>query len=592
MLRPVRPSHTVISGQEYAMKLRKVSIKNFKAIEESPLDLANFNVIVGKNGSGKSSVLQALHWMFQSGRTVQEASKDEKKGRVVSENEAIFWPTTQYRNAGFSSEYGNKSGTPEFRLEIKVIVADGTEKQANLWIRSAHNAGITVHIPSRNEITSAIRADREISAYIPGLAGIPLVEEKQAKIIVHRRAAAGDANTVLRNVLLLMKSGEGGKELERLTQFVSEVMGEISLRIEFDDDKHAQILAEFQTNEMRNLDPKRYKPLELAGIGFLQVIQIFAYLIYFRPVLLLVDEPDAHLHPATQERLIRTLASAANELDTQVILTTHSPSVVRGLPEGARVIWMREGKVQPEGDTIGRQMMGWGLLDKKVLLLTEDSKTEMLRAILGQWPDLERVVALWPLHGSGKLLDSDGCASLQALLGDSMKIVLHRDRDFMMQSETEVFVKPYKDKGIDVWLTQNSDVESYFAERNLIAAHFGMDEAAAGLLLSQAVVACKTDDADQTCRRKKRHTIRNQPPLKSPAEKGSLADFSDADVVTEYSKVGDHHVVLGKTLVGAVSKAAQDNGNSSSSVFAKSIPDAERGKVATDLQNLLQQLLT
>ncbi|MFC3118875.1 ATP-dependent endonuclease [Jhaorihella thermophila] len=158
-------------------------------------------------------------------------------------------------------------------------------------------------------------------------------------------------------------------------------MGDLTLKVEFDENRHTHIVAEFQTAEMREADPKRFKPLELAGIGFLQVIQIFAYLIYFRPVLLLVDEPDAHLHPSTQEKLINILAEAAREFDTQVILTTHSPSVVRALPADARVIWMRDGNVDPNGDTTGRQMMGWGLLDKRILLLTEDSKTKYLRLL-------------------------------------------------------------------------------------------------------------------------------------------------------------------------------------------------------------------
>lgn len=41
----------------------------------------------------------------------------------------------------------------------------------------------------------------------------------------------------------------------------------------------------------------------MVGTGFLQVAQIFAYLLHFKPKLLLIDEPDSHLHPGTQERL-------------------------------------------------------------------------------------------------------------------------------------------------------------------------------------------------------------------------------------------------------------------------------------------------
>ena len=322
--------------------------------------------------------------------------------------------------------------------------------------------------------------------------------------------------------------------LKMVENFVSEVMGELILDVDFNEEKHRTIYATFQTAAMKAAEAKRTKPLELAGIGFLQVIQIFAYLVYFRPVLLLVDEPDSHLHPTAQERLIRVLADAAKQFGTQVILTTHSPSVVRALPPDARVVWMKDGKVQPEGNTSGRQMMGWGLLDKRILLLTEDTKTEMLRSILSQWPDLERVVSLWPLHGSGKLLDAAGCASLQSLLGDSMKIVLHRDRDFMMPDEVLAFVKPYDDRGIAAWLTQHSDVEAYWGNRDVIKAHFGIDYATADVLLNSSVQAAKNNNADMTARNTKRNDIRNKI---ADCRSGVIGAFNDGQVVTEYSKI-------------------------------------------------------
>ncbi len=68
-------------------------------------------------------------------------------------------------------------------------------------------------------------------------------------------------------------------------------MGDLTLEVNFEEDRHYSIEARFQTAEMKIGDAKRFGPLELAGTGFLQVIQIFAYIVYFRPIILLVDEP-------------------------------------------------------------------------------------------------------------------------------------------------------------------------------------------------------------------------------------------------------------------------------------------------------------
>lgn len=570
------------------MRLLEVTIKNFKAIDNATLTLSDLNVIVGMNGSGKSSVLQALHWMFQSGRNRSiEANKDNKKGASLSENDATFMPTPDYRNAGHSHEYGNKQGTPQLDVIVKAEAEDKTEVLAEMWIKSARNEGITVHVPSANLFVAQIRdQSREFSAYIPGLAGIPLTEEKRSRLIVQRLAAAGDANTVLRNVLDLLrqKKAEEKNGLTIVQEYVSSIMGGFSIEVDFDDDKHTRILARFQTADMKTADPKRFKPLELAGIGFLQVIQIFAYLVYFRPVILLVDEPDAHLHPMAQERLVTVLAEAARRFGTQVIMTTHSPSVVRALPPAARVIWMKDGKVQPNGDTEARSLMGWGLLDRRVLLMTEDSGAGMLRSLLAQWPELERVTAIWPFHGSGKLPPAETIKGLQQLFGNALKIVIHRDRDFLMPAEVSAISQPYKDKGFELWLTQSSDIEAYWATEAVIAAHFDIDHPTARKLLEAAcTAACANDAALQ-----KRRTKRNDAVQKiDAAKKGNIAQFNDQDVESEAKIHGDQHVVLGKDLVAAIREKAQDNKLRNVANFGKQIPAGLAEGIASDLKGIL-----
>ena len=219
-------------------------------------------------------------------------------------------PSPEYRNAGHGTEYGNNKGKPQMEVEVRATDANDNVLQASMWIKSARNEGLSVHVPSNNPFVQALRTQsKEFSSYIPGLAGIASTEEKRSKLIIHRQAAAGDANTVLRNVLLLLKgvSHNGETGLDLLQRYVSDIIGDITLSVDFDEEKHLTIQASFQTQVMKDADHNRSKPLELAGIGFLQVIQIFAYLIYFRPVLLLVDEPDAHLHPSAQERLVRAL---------------------------------------------------------------------------------------------------------------------------------------------------------------------------------------------------------------------------------------------------------------------------------------------
>lgn len=53
--------------------------------------------------------------------------------------------------------------------------------------------------------------------------------------------------------------------------------------------------------------------------------------------LLLIDEVETSLHPRAQRRLLRDLATLARQKDVQIILTTHSPYVLEELPDRARI---------------------------------------------------------------------------------------------------------------------------------------------------------------------------------------------------------------------------------------------------------------
>lgn len=548
------------------------------------------NVLVGANGSGKSSVLQALHWMFQSGRNANVEPRAAGSASTLSELDAIYMPSPDYRSAGHGSDYGNNKGKPQLDLKVNAVADDGTGLHAFMWLKSARNEGISVHVPSGNQVVAAVRdRGREFSAYIPGLAGIPLIEEKRSKLLVHRSAAAGDANTVLRNILVLLKQVEvnGENGLAMVEKLVSRVMGDFALRVDFDEEKHTRIVATFQTGRMKESDERSFRPLELAGIGYLQVLQIFTYLVYFRPVVLLVDEPDAHLYPVAQERLVRVLAEAAATFDSQVLLTTHSPSIVRSLPNESNVIWMKEGAVQPTGDKEGRQLMGWGLLDRKVVLMTEDTNTEMLRQIIAQWPDLERVVAIWPFHGSSKLPPPETLDGLQSLLGDDVKILIHRDRDFLMPVEVASISAPYIDHGHLLWVTKYSDVEAAWMTKESVAAHFGITPGEAEVLLSSAVGEANVGDAAVVKRRNKRSDA-----LMKVNNRGQLPQFGDEEVFNEFATGGEQFAVLGKTMMAAVRKVSQDQGKVESGTFGKQIPPNLIVPLAPDLKILIESVLS
>ncbi len=58
------------------MKIRQISIKNFRSIKDMTINLDDYSVFVGENGAGKSNVLKALNFFFQ------EKTDEENFGKV------------------------------------------------------------------------------------------------------------------------------------------------------------------------------------------------------------------------------------------------------------------------------------------------------------------------------------------------------------------------------------------------------------------------------------------------------------------------------------------------------------------------------
>ncbi|MEG8043821.1 AAA family ATPase [Sphingomonas sp. LR59] len=311
-------------------RLESITVRNFKATQDAVIPLGQVTILVGPNGSGKSSVLQAVHWAARSASYIAHRNTTE----MISFERLDYLPSSEPLRTAHKSELKtDKTSTP-----VEVIfghVPIGEERsQATVRIRAARNrGGITAYMEGGAAVTPYKQRVQFITAYIPGLAGLSERESILAQPSLRRQAASGDAGGVLRNILLSLRSrrvtetdGNGGvARLDQLNAYIGTVHPGIQVDVSFDEREDYHISATYTSPGLGNQN----RPLETAATGLLQVIQIFAYLILFEPKIMLIDEPDAHLHPDKQERLIEALELAAADTDTQIILTTHSPHIAR-----------------------------------------------------------------------------------------------------------------------------------------------------------------------------------------------------------------------------------------------------------------------
>lgn len=69
-----------------------------------------------------------------------------------------------------------------------------------------------------------------------------------------------------------------------------------------------------------------------ASSGLNQILQIAAIIAWRQPGIVLLDEPDAHLHTSVQAQLLEFLSELVNRFKLQVVLATHSRDLVGQAP--------------------------------------------------------------------------------------------------------------------------------------------------------------------------------------------------------------------------------------------------------------------
>lgn len=446
--------------------LTKVKVENFKRIRHAELALGPVTYIVGGNNSGKSSVIQAIH----TATTIAQLSQGRTK-YVVPSSDLRYTLATSFETIGHRQVLGNRNNG--FHAEVTFFNSQDETNEDHQYtlkfFRGSNYNSIRVNAHPSKSSTLAQQisnSERLFSIYTPGLSGIPLYEEYMSYASVFQRAAGGEANLVFRNILRLID--ERGK-LAELENAVSNLIGDnIQFHVEADEshDFHIIVTAHIACEDNFPI------PVELWGTGLLQVTQLYSYVILFEPSVFLADEPDAHLHPSRQKLLAAAFDDIAENYGCQIIATTHSEHLLSARPEHTELIWMRDGESETyEQEELIPLLMHLGCLDSinpyedQTIILTEDERTEYLETAIMSLDDKGRNITIIPSYGVGNLIVGRMFARLKEAFPSKMRIIIHRDRDFLTDPEIEAWKKQKFDEDVDkfeYFITRYSDIEGYY----------------------------------------------------------------------------------------------------------------------------------
>ena len=327
-------------------KITNITIENFKTYKYLSFDLNSiFSIVVGENNIGKTTIFEALLlWETIYKKLVSSNDKAFNKAnsnyylnfndlfvlRNTTSNELFFDPSNKSLSISVTIEDINSSES--FILKIALDKPKSID-DAYFRIYNANQDDPTWY--EQFESFASYLGDKNIklseSIFIyqtKPISNIPQKEPFYNNAQVLKKIFVGKSLEVLRNKLLKTRdtSAKKTEELKYIEEKLKNVFGKkYDVRFKnnnLSDDEYIRITAKEENS----------KELEISlyGSGFLQVLEIFSTLKFLNSSnglnILLIDEPDSHIHSNIQASLIDELRKIEK---SQIFVISHNDRFIQ-----------------------------------------------------------------------------------------------------------------------------------------------------------------------------------------------------------------------------------------------------------------------
>lgn len=327
--------------------ISKLVIRNFKKIREQEYLFTDFDLLVGQNNSGKSTVLQAMAiWQF----CVDEFHRSQRKGsrgiQVVLPNFTalpvpefnLLW--TDRTDRRYPSQKGEKKQEYIY-IEISVSWKDSTGFEREFGVLMRYQTPQSIYAIPKGGWKRFTELDEKSNlpriVYVPPFSGIEPSEMWYDDGIVRRNVGKAQPGSVIRNLLFrVIDQNEAAAEIPSKNSLAAEnsEWKEIRSKIrewfgvelqppQYQKRVSTEIKVTYKAENNREFD------IIAGGSGFHQIITLLAFIYGYSGVTtILFDEPDAHLHVNLQRIILNYLKTRTN---VQFIIATHAEEFIKGV---------------------------------------------------------------------------------------------------------------------------------------------------------------------------------------------------------------------------------------------------------------------
>ena len=367
-------------GEEEMMRLTSLKVEGFRSLASIQMPLRDYTILIGRNNSGKSSVLLSIKLLFEgTSRDLRESLFFFQVGRQVDQFtiEATLEGVSEYLPLCHERHSGKiKSCIFEDKLRIRRVATRSPLKlgKLELWQPSTGDFGLPTGIDSALKqflpeivfIEAFKKPTDEAQAKSSATLGKilkqivqPISAKLESEVQGVFRQVARKFNVIEEEGGLIDERPEEIKRIEsRIRQHIQSVFDEADVRLRFHTPRIDDLIGA-SSIELKDRGP--WTSPDGKGQGFQRTLYLALLRALadelredttqniHRPFLLLFEEPEIFLHPALQREMGAVLESISHS--NQAIIATHSPFLVTSR-QVQNVLILRQMPVEIDAGTI------------------------------------------------------------------------------------------------------------------------------------------------------------------------------------------------------------------------------------------------